>query len=160
MIDDKIAEHRAHIRGLIPRLASDPPIGGKHPYRKAGRSHRDCDQMTERKVVGGHRLLTGQRLNKLAGRRHVGGFRSPRHAAGPQERVKVTVLGPASLARRMRMIIKLRVSDRIVDIVARVMVPLAEEALITQHLADDIVAGLRQRAVTFADLAARGGHDL
>src|SRR5258708_7682294 len=57
------------------------------------------------------------------------------------------------------MIVELGVSDRVVDLVMRVVVPLAKNALIAQNLAYDIVSGLRQSTIALADLTARLGHD-
>jgi len=72
----------------------------------------------------------------------------------------MAMLGPGTLAGRVRVIIELSVRDMVVDVIERVMRPLIEGGLVAQRLADDVIVGFRQRAMAFADLAACRGHDL
>ena len=72
----------------------------------------------------------------------------------------MAVLREAALGEWMGVEIVLAVRLPIVHIALRVVVPDLERVLVAQHLADHMVARVRQRADRLAHLAPAGGHAL
>ena len=149
MIDRKVIQHAAYVLGNVPDFARHPTVGDEQLDRQTCRIHGNRHQMAER-VIG----VLGRFVIVDRGRLYGAG-----HALGPQEGVEMAMFAGTFLLR-VRVVIILRMADRVVDIAIGIVVPLVEGCFVFDQLATDIVVGQFQHPQTFQNPVAGVAHRL